>query len=157
MRHAKSSWKSDAPDHQRPLNRRGKKDAPQIGEKLAEMGWVPDLVVSSDAERTRQTWAGVEAALRERPAAIFTRAFYMAGPREVGAEVERVPDRVRTLMLLGHNEGWEDVLAHLTGAEIRLTTANAALLFAEADTWPAAWKLAPRWRIEAVLRPRELE
>ncbi len=57
MRHAKSSWKSDAPDdHSRPLNRRGRRDAPRVAQELARRGWVPERVFSSDARRTRQTW-----------------------------------------------------------------------------------------------------
>ena len=53
MRHAKSSWKSQVPtDHERPLNERGRRDAARVGKRLAELGWVPDFVVSSDSRRT---------------------------------------------------------------------------------------------------------
>ena len=63
MRHAKSSWKSGArDDHARPLNKRGRRDAPRIAARLAELGWVPERVISSDSERTRQTWARMEEA-----------------------------------------------------------------------------------------------
>ena len=52
MRHAKSSWKNESlRDHERPLNKRGRRDAPRIGEELASLGWVPQRVISSDATR----------------------------------------------------------------------------------------------------------
>ena len=56
-RHAKSSW--DAPvasDHDRPLNKRGRKSAPAIGTWLKQNGWLPDEVISSTSARTRETW-----------------------------------------------------------------------------------------------------
>jgi hypothetical protein len=57
MRHAKSAWSSDvASDHERPLNKRGRRDAPRVGKRLAKLGWVPEFVVSSDSRRTRETW-----------------------------------------------------------------------------------------------------
>ena len=64
LRHAKSSW--DHPglrDHQRPLSSRGRRAAPAMGEHMAAQEWVPDLVLCSDAVRTRETWALVETTL----------------------------------------------------------------------------------------------
>ena len=56
LRHAKSSWKfPDLSDHDRPLNRRGKQDAPRMGRLLKEKGLVPDLVISSTATRAKDT------------------------------------------------------------------------------------------------------
>jgi|SRR5688572_5310694 len=158
MRHAKSSWKSDAPtDHSRPLNKRGKKDAPKIARRLAELDWVPDLVVASDSERTRQTWARMEEAFTSKPQVAFTRRLYLAGIGEVKSELTLAPSDVRTLMLLGHNDGWEEVLTFLTGEDHRLPTAAAALLEASGATWAEAWNVAPRWRIREILRPKELK
>jgi phosphohistidine phosphatase len=56
LRHGKSSWKfPDLPDHDRPLNSRGKRDAPLMGRKLAEEGMVPDVIISSSATRAHDT------------------------------------------------------------------------------------------------------
>src|SRR3990172_12140295 len=56
LRHAKSSWKdAEVPDHDRPLNKRGKKTAPQMGRLLSTEGLVPDLILSSTAVRARET------------------------------------------------------------------------------------------------------
>jgi phosphohistidine phosphatase len=157
MRHAKSSWKSEAEnDHERPLNKRGKKDAPRIATKLAELEWVPDFLLSSDSQRTRETWKRMEPAFARPPHLSFTRRLYLAGIGEVRSELVLVPPDVRTLMLLGHNDGWEEVLTFLTGEDHRLPTAAAALLEASGSTWAEAWNVAPAWKIREILRPKEL-
>src|SRR5262245_30773186 len=90
MRHAKSSWKSPAQtDHARPLNKRGRHDAPRVGKRLAQDGWVPDRVVSSDSRRTRETWERMERYFPDARVS-FTRALYGGGPTELRAEVARV-------------------------------------------------------------------
>jgi phosphohistidine phosphatase SixA len=157
MRHAKSSWKSDAEtDHERPLNERGKRDAPRVAKRLVELGWIPEMVLSSDSERTRQTWERAKAAFAAEPPITFTRRLYLAGIGEVRSELTQVPSDVRTLMLLGHNDGWEEVLTFLTGEDHRLPTASAALLEAPGTTWTEAWNEAPKWKIHEIVRPKEL-
>ena len=56
LRHAKSDWPDDVPDHERPLARRGRRDAPAAGRWLRKSGYVPDLVLCSTARRARETW-----------------------------------------------------------------------------------------------------
>lgn len=154
VRHAKSSWKSGAAtDHERPLNKRGKRDAPRVAALLRELGWVPDRVTSSDSMRTRATLAGMAGAFPEADYE-FTDAFYGAGLDEVRRAAALVPDEVGTWMVLGHNPGWEDMVEALTGEDERITTANAALLVGSGATWAKA--LRGPWRLETVIRPREL-
>lgn len=157
MRHAKSSWKADVDnDHERPLNKRGKRDAPRIARELVKLDWVPDFVLSSDSQRTRETWKRMSSELDRQPYLAFTRRLYLAGIGEAHSEVQLVPADVRTVLLLGHNDGWEEVLTFLTGEDHRLTTAAAALLEAEGDTWVDAWNVAPAWKIRHLLRPKQL-
>ena len=60
MRHAKSSWdESDMHDHDRPLNKRGKLNAPRMGRLLREQDLVPDLIITSSARRARDTAGAV--------------------------------------------------------------------------------------------------
>ncbi len=157
MRHAKSSWKSDAPtDHERPLNKRGRRDAPRIGAALEAVGWRPELVISSDSERTRETWSRMEEALGGAPEVRFTRALYHAGLDEV-CDALRAVDEAATVMLLGHNPGWEEVVDGLAGEATTMTTANAALLEIDAASWHEAVGRPGDWRLVDVLRPKELE
>lgn len=157
MRHAKSSW--DAPartDHERPLNARGQRDAPRVGEALAQLGWVPDLVLSSDSLRTRETMAGMIGAFARVPDVKFLPSFYHAGPAAAEREVPLVKKGVGCLLLLGHNPGWEDLVHTLSGREIAMKTATAALLKRELPDWTAAFD-GGRWALDRVIYPRELE
>jgi phosphohistidine phosphatase len=79
LRHAKSSWKdTDMVDHERPLNKRGKKDAPMVGKLLRQQHLIPELVLTSSARRARETAeAAVEASgyrLRSVTCLVFTSA-----------------------------------------------------------------------------------
>lgn len=156
MRHAKSSWKEPGQrDEQRPLNKRGRRDAPRIGERLAAEGWAPERVLSSTAQRTRETWSLMSAAFAAAPEVSFHDELYLAGPVEVEAALRALPASVETALVLGHNDGWEGVVTWLSGQRVTLTTANAALLSCEAPDWDAAVAAAPRWRLHDVLRPHD--
>lgn len=103
-RHAKSSWDDPAtPDHDRPLNERGKAAAADLGQWLASRGYIPDQVLCSDAERTRKTWSGVAPALPGTPVLDLKPALYHAGADVMLAVLRHAtPDMV---MMIGHNPG----------------------------------------------------
>ncbi len=159
MRHAKSAWEGDGPDHERPLNKRGRRDAPRIGEHLRELGWAPERVWSSDALRTRETWELMKAELggggAEIPAT-FTRDLYLCSVEQVSAVLSHAADTVHTALVLGHNPTWEEVVGRLTGALQPLGTCNAALLSVAADSWAHAVQMAGRWQLHEIVRPKEL-
>lgn len=156
-RHAKSSWKSGADsDHARPLNKRGRRDAPRVAAHLVGLGWVPERVLSSDSQRTRETLELMLEVLEPEPEVEFSRALYLAGPPEVEEALNELPDEVETVMVLGHNFGWEEVVAWLSGEATTLTTANAALLSCEAASWSEAVEAAGEWTLHEVVRPKEL-
>jgi phosphohistidine phosphatase SixA len=155
MRHAKSSWKSGAAtDHQRPLNKRGRRDAPRIGARLQELGWTPDLVIASDSERTRETWRRMQAGFPQTIEERFDGDFYHGGLADIESACTRLTEDVSTLLVLGHNPGWEDAVAELSGQWVRMTTANAALLHSDAEDWAEAMDI--EWLLVDVLRPKEL-
>lgn len=161
LRHAKSDWNTDAPtDHARPLNRRGRKDAPRVAQRLCELGWTPEYVVSSDSQRTRETYQIMRKvfaeALGEEPVVQFLESLYHAGPQALASAMVDVPDEVSLVMAIGHNPGWQEVVYALTGQAVSMTTANAALLSIEEDNWPAAFGRAGSWELVEVIRPKEL-
>ncbi|MEQ9321770.1 MAG: histidine phosphatase family protein [Polyangiaceae bacterium] len=158
LRHAKSAWDTDAPsDHERPLNKRGRRDAPRIGAKLAELGWLPDRVLASDSARTRQTWERMRDALQGdgSPEVEASRKLYHAGIDAIRELVGEGGTTAKTIMVIGHNPGWEDAAEALTGESIRMTTCNAVLLSTKAPSWSEALG-ASDWNVEHVLRPKEL-
>jgi len=137
LRHAKSSWDSEAVnDHSRPLNERGRSEAPLLGPRLGERGWSPDLVICSDATRARQTWELASSTLDPRPPVEHDRRLYLAGPHQIREVVAERADETRTLLLVGHNPGWEDSVAWFTGQDTVLKTATAAVLTSRTEaTW----------------------
>ena len=158
MRYAKSSWKSDAPtDHERPLNKRGRRDAPRVGSHLRELGWRPESIVSSDSVRTTETFARMAPALsgEQELRVVFTRSLYHAGVSKVRAALRQLPDEVTTAMVLGHNPGWEEVVEWLTGESVSMPTACAALLQNPATSWPDSVSDKRSWQLVDVIRPRE--
>ena len=158
MRHAKSSWDSNAPDdHSRPLNKRGCRDAPRIAERLAEMGWTPELVLSSDSQRTRETCELMLPKFVTQPEVQFLPSLYHSGPSDVAACLSSVPPQINSLMVLGHNPGWESVVLYLSGKEITMTTANAALLELDTTSWESTFDNEGNWNLVEVLRPKELD
>jgi phosphohistidine phosphatase len=85
----------------------------------------------------------------------FTRALYAAGPTELRSEVARLSAGVRTVLVLGHNPGWENAVQALSGRDVRMTTANVVLLEGKGATWGEALQRG-RWSVVDVVRPKEL-
>src|SRR5512137_1969116 len=104
LRHAKSSWKQpELNDHDRPLNKRGKKEAPKVGKYLKDNDLVPDLVLSSTAKRARDT---AEAAAEEcgfdKPIE-FYQDLYLSEPSCYLDILQRLPDSAGRVLVVGHN------------------------------------------------------
>lgn len=111
-RHAKSSWEDPlTPDHDRPLNERGKAAAADLGQWLASRGYVPDEVLCSDALRTRKTWSGIAAALPGTPVLELKPALYHAGPDVMLAVLRHATGDC--VMMIGHNPGIAEFAAKL--------------------------------------------
>jgi phosphohistidine phosphatase len=103
-RHAKSSWDDPlTPDHDRPLNDRGKAAAADLGQWLDSRGYVPQEVLCSDAVRTRKTWSGIAPALTGSPVLELKPALYHAGPDVMLAVLRHATGD--TVMMIGHNPG----------------------------------------------------
>jgi phosphohistidine phosphatase len=112
LRHAKSDW-PDVPDRDRPLAKRGRRDAPRIGRWLHEHGYQPDVVVCSAARRTRQTWDLVAPELGGSPAVRFEPRAYAASAMTLLYLVQELPSRYRTALLIAHNPGLSELAGQL--------------------------------------------
>lgn len=136
LRHGKSDWGADyGNDHERPLKRRGRKDAARVGRYLAAHGPLPDLCVTSTAVRARTTLqlareaGGWEAPVEE------TVALYHAMPGDVLKVIARVDDGVGTLLLAGHEPTLSEAIGRLTGGAVEMPTAALACLDLAVDAW----------------------
>lgn len=110
MRHAKSSWDlAGQKDFVRPLNKRGRQAASLMGQFLQEQKLEPDFILSSPAQRTRETLEKLRPFLSSATQVSFSPALYLASARLIRAEIASVPDHVNRLMILGHNPGLWDL------------------------------------------------
>jgi phosphohistidine phosphatase len=145
LRHAKSSW--DDPgldDYDRPLAKRGEKAAPRMGAEIAELGLKPDVILCSSAVRTRETLALVLPEIGGKPEVVYDDAIYLAAPETLLAKVRAVSGAPKSVMVVGHNPGMEELAALLVGdgdkserkpmAEKFPTCALAVITF-EAKDW----------------------
>ncbi len=145
VRHAKSSWRDPSlDDHSRPLNKRGKRDAPEMGDRMARRGYGPDLLISSSAVRaveTARTIAGKLGYPRERIQ--VEKLLYLSGVDVLLEVVRSVDAPVQTLMLFGHNPGFTD-LANLLGPRDILNMPTCGVLHLRFDTatWNAIGQVA---------------
>lgn len=134
LRHAKSAWPDGVPDVQRPLNERGRRDAPAAGQWLREHVGALGVVVCSPAQRTRETWALVAAELDDAPTVVVDERVYAAEPEELLDVVRDLPDTADTALLIGHNPGVVELVELLGGQEREMRTASIAVL-----SWDGAW------------------
>ena len=157
MRHAKSSWKEPySSDHGRSLNKRGKRDARKVARYLHSKGWAPDLVLSSDSVRTKQTWSLMQNEFDPTPAVEFHRELYHAGFREFKNALSVLKWQPETVLVLGHNPGWEESAEILSGYSIVMKTSTAILFDLECDTWTAAMRQLGKWLVAEVVYARDL-
>ncbi|AMJ60546.1 SixA phosphatase family protein [Bosea sp. PAMC 26642] len=124
LRHAKSNWPTGMADPERPLAARGREAAPVMGRYLAEELLLPDLVLVSPARRTAETWDLVAPMLPEKPATHVEPRIYEAKTERLLHVVQEVEPQVKTLLMIGHNPGLEELAALLTGHGDRYASAR---------------------------------
>lgn len=141
IRHAKSDWGNpDQPDFERPLNARGKKDAPEMGKRLKKKKMIPDLIISSPAMRAATTAKLIAAEVGYDPEKIlYIPKLYHCAP-EVFEEIITegdIADEVKTVFIFAHNPGITH-FAFETAPSLRIydmpTCATVGLAF-KADHW----------------------
>ena len=156
LRHAKSSWEdASLPDFERPLNKRGLRAAPRIGQFMSERGLRPDLVLSSPAQRARETATlALEAGGIETPLRYETR-IYEADVPTLLEIIRGIEETHREVMLVGHNPGLEELLSFLTGENRRMRTATLARIVLDSERWSDAGEHASG-RLELFVSAREL-
>lgn len=126
LRHAKSNWPAGVADRERPLAARGREAAPAMGRYLAEELLLPDLVLISPARRTVETWELVRPMLPERPPSHVEPRIYEAAPDALLRVAQEAEPAVRTLLMVGHNPGFEEIAARLAGHGDRYAAARMA-------------------------------
>lgn len=144
LRHAKSSWRdSSLADHDRPLNSRGLRAAPRMGEWFSKQSWLPDVVVCSTAARAVKTWELVSEQWPDAPGADYRADLYHASADELLTQIQNLPDVATNALFVGHNPGLEDLLARWVNHSDKFPTAAFALLELPIASWnDATWEAA---------------
>jgi phosphohistidine phosphatase len=146
LRHAKSAHGLGMPDIERPLNDRGRRDAASAGKHLRAEGLVPDLVLCSTADRTRQTLdrlgLGAESEVRYEP------GIYRNAVDTLFELVSQVSD-VETVLLIGHNPSAHQFVMDLIGSDVDAFPTSACAVLSIDVPWsglgPGAGRLTSYW------------
>jgi phosphohistidine phosphatase len=157
MRHAKSSWKHpDLPDQDRPLNKRGEKDAPHMGKFIREKELIPQLILASPAKRVTQTVDGMLEKMSFKGKVEYINSLYLAEPAAYLSTLQTVDDKFERVMIVGHNPGLEGLLQILSGKVESLPTASIAHLILPIEHW-ADLKEETHGELVERVKPRDLK
>ena len=138
IRHAKSSWSDPGlSDHDRPLNKRGKRDVPFMGQRMAGYQHRPEMIISSPARRARTTARGIGKAIGFSKKEIVLDdelyTFSCGGLLEV---IRKAPDSVNILAVVGHNYGMTDCAELLSGESLdNVPTCGIVLISFSLPSW----------------------
>ena len=156
MRHAKSSWtNSGMSDYKRPLNSRGKENAPKMGQLLRDNDMVPDLIMASSANRAQTTAELVAMACGYENGIEYTRRFYLAEPDAYIEALQALEEGPDCVMVVGHNPGLEYLIEILADEDEVMQTAVIAHLQLPINHW-SELTADINGKLINIWRPREL-
>jgi len=138
VRHAKSSWKHpELTDRERPLNKRGKKDAPFMGKLLKKRGEIPQLMVSSPAVRAHEIAKAFAEEFGFKIKKIrLNDKLYLPAVNDFYGLLEEIPDNIKSLMLFSHNFGITDFANEISDIQIdNIPTSGVTRIDFESDSW----------------------
>lgn len=156
LRHAKSSWNEpDLQDHNRPLSKRGKHDAPLVGKLILEQELTPDLIISSTAKRAQDTARLAAEACGYEGEIELCQELYLSDTTCYLDTLSGLPDQVSRVMLVGHNPDLEDLLALLTDYNEPFPTGTLAQVELNIASWQSLSEATDGF-LKNVWKPREL-
>jgi len=157
MRHAKSSWADpQISDHNRPLNKRGKHDAPRMGRLLRQEDLVPDLIVTSTAQRALATASAVADQSGASGELLEEKMLYAADVEAYIEVLQGLPDHIERVLVVGHNPDMETLIEALSGDAETMPTASIAYLQLPINSWRDL-EIDTQARLLKVWRPKEME
>jgi len=145
IRHAKSSWDDQAlADKDRPLNDRGKRDAPKVGERLAKRRVKPDLILSSPAVRALATAQIIARKLDyKRSNIVVNDRLYAVAADDLLDVIRQLDDKVERVMLIGHNPELTELAHRFSGKIAHLPTCAVAEFRFDTKSWRRIGKDEP--------------
>jgi len=145
VRHAKSSWDDTSlPDKDRPLNNRGKRDAPKMGERLAKRDAKPDLILSSPARRALKTAEIIAGKLDyKRKDIVVDDRLYAVKSDDLLDVISKLGDKLERVMVFGHNPELTEVAHRLSSEITHMPTCAVAEFTFDAMSWSNIGKEKP--------------
>ncbi|MGH9462968.1 MAG: SixA phosphatase family protein [Vicinamibacteria bacterium] len=158
LRHAKSSWKDEGlADHDRPLNKRGKKNAPTIGKLIRKEGLTPSWIASSTALRARKTAEAAAKGSGYSGTIHYTRELYLAQPGDICAVLRKTaPESATRILIVGHNPGLEELVGAWTAQRQPFPTGALAQIDLAIESW-SELSGAVRGELVHLWCPRDLD
>src|SRR5262245_40120041 len=136
LRHAKSSWDNpDWSDFERPLNSRGLDAARFIGGLIYERQLAPEIIISSPAKRAKQTAVLVKEIAEIAKPVTFDERIYEASPLTLFNLIREFDDKRESVLIVGHNPGFENLVRVLTGETVQMPTAALAKINLDVEKW----------------------
>jgi phosphohistidine phosphatase len=155
LRHAKSSWNQpELHDHDRPLNKRGKKEAPKVGVYIKDNDLIPDLILSSTARRAHDTAQAVAEESGFSGQVDLYQDLYLSDTSCYLDILRCLPDDANRVLVVGHNPDLEELLTLLTDVTQHLTTASLAQVDLPITSWQELSE-ATDGRLQNLWSPRE--
>jgi len=157
MRHGKSSWDEEGVgDHERPLAKRGKRQAVQMGQMLRAHDLLPDVILSSTAKRARSTARRVVEASEYNGEVIYDERLYFQGLEPYLERLASLPDDAQRALIIGHNPLLEELVLLLAGEAVRLPTAAVACIDLPIASWTGL-NAEVKGKLRCLLQPDEVE
>jgi len=156
LRHAKSSWKHpELNDHDRPLNKRGMRDAPLIGEFLKNEHLIPDFIISSNAKRAHSTAKIVAKASGYKREIVLNQSLYAAQPTAYIDVLRDLSNEYARVLIIGHNPGLEELVSMLTRESHSLSTCSLVHIQLRINKW-TEMDNKTKGKLSGIWHPRDL-
>ncbi len=136
IRHAKSSWKDVAlEDFERGLSKRGKANAPMMGERLKKKGVMPDIILSSPAKRAKETAEIIAKEIGYKKKVLFNEEIYEASVATLCDILRALSNKNKTVFLVGHNPSLNDLAHYYVSHEANIPTCGIVEIGFYCDAW----------------------
>lgn len=162
MRHAKSDWDNESlSDHDRPLNPRGRRDAPRMAKWLENRRCQPDVILGSTAVRVRETIDCMLGVWAHQPLVLFSSSLYLATPSTicehiVSESINADGTRPGCVLVIAHNPGMEHLVSQWSGTPVHMATAAVAIFKCQPIGPEDVFTPRVRHLVE-MMRPKQLD
>ena len=157
MRHAKSDWSEpELSDHERPLNKRGRRAAPMMAQQIMRTGRTPEVILASSAVRVQETIALMLESFGDDITVLTEPELYLASVADMVSHMVTLHTSWERALVVGHNPGMGALVSQLAEEGCDMPTAAVAVFQADCDAWRDAFAQG-QWKLQEYWTPRALQ